>query len=293
MDDAVLALALGDDGLLYAGGAFLSAGGAPNTARLARWAGAAWEGLSPDAQVDNVVRALVAGGGGVYAGGDFTSVTNNFTAGHAVGWDGSQWTFLGGPQSNGTSDCCVTALALGEDGTVFLGGSFSGVNRPVGPPLAAAGLAGFSAGAWSPLASGVDDAPAAMAVDGPDLYVGGAFRVAGGFASAYLGRWSEAVSYVGIDEASPEKAGYALSGVFPNPFYPNASFTLGLQATQHVHIAAYDALGRRVVVIFDGTVLGGESRTFQIEAEAWPSGTYWLRAIGESFAATRSLVLRK
>ncbi|MDZ4698115.1 MAG: T9SS type A sorting domain-containing protein [Rhodothermales bacterium] len=295
MDDEVLALATGSDGTVYAGGAFSSAGGVANTAYIAQWTGAEWEALAADALLDNTVRALAVDDAGmVYIGGDFTSVTNSLAAGHVVGWNGTQWVFLGGAQSNGVAGCCVTALAIGEVGSVYVGGSFEGVNRPVGPTLAAAGLAVYSNSAWQPLTSGVDGAPAVLAVSGEDLYVGGAFRVAGGFASSHLGRWSSAVSYVSTEDetpALPER--YDLSAIYPNPFNPTAHFSLSVQQTQQVRVEVYDMLGRRVAQLFDGVLLAGQSRGFVLEAGAWRSGAYLVRVAGDSFNATRSVMLVK
>ncbi len=295
MDDEVLALATGSDGTVYAGGAFTSAGGVANTAYVAQWTGAAWEALSADVLLDNIVRALATDDAGmVYLGGDFTSVSNSQAAGYVVGWNGAQWVSLGGAQSNGVAGCCVTALAAGGDGTVYVGGDFEAVNRPVGPTLAAAGVASYSNTAWQPMTSGLDAAPAVLAVGGEDLYVGGAFRVAGGFASSYLGRWSSAVSYVSTeDEAPVQPVAYALSGVYPNPFNPTAQFSLSVQQSQQVRVEVYDMLGRRIAQLFDGVLSAGQARDFTLDAGAWRSGAYLVRVSGETFSATRSVLLVK
>ncbi|MEZ4701091.1 MAG: T9SS type A sorting domain-containing protein [Rhodothermales bacterium] len=295
MDADVLALAVASDGTLYAGGAFTAADGAANAAHLARWTGSAWEGLSADALIDNTVRTLAVDDAGMlYAGGDFTSVTNNLVAGYVVGWDGAQWVFLGGAQSNGVTGCCVTSLAVASDGAVIVGGSFEGANRPVGPPVAVAGLASYAGGAWEALASGIDGSPAAMAVNGADLYVGGAFRVAGGFASSHLGRWSVNVSYVSTEDGEPAlPETHALSAVYPNPFNPTAHFSLNIRETQDVRVDVYDMLGRRIAQLYQGVMTGGVTHEFALEAGAWRSGTYLIRVTGAGFTDTRSVVLLK
>ncbi|MEM1270026.1 MAG: choice-of-anchor Q domain-containing protein [Bacteroidota bacterium] len=86
---------------------------------------------------------------------------------------------------------------------------------------------------------------------------------------------------------------YALSEVYPNPFNPTASLTLVLDREESVRIVVYDATGRHVQVLHDGTLPAQETRTFRFNAENLPSGTYLIRATGASFAATRVATLMR
>jgi hypothetical protein len=86
---------------------------------------------------------------------------------------------------------------------------------------------------------------------------------------------------------------YHLSPAYPNPFNPQTAFSLGVAQAQAVRVEAYDALGRRVAVLFDGTMAANQSRAFVFEAAALPSGLYVIRAAGERFVATQHVVLAK
>ncbi len=84
-----------------------------------------------------------------------------------------------------------------------------------------------------------------------------------------------------------------LTAVYPNPFNPQAQFSLEIAEQQRVRIEMYDALGRRVATLYDGT-LGAESvHQFQIDGTYLPSGSYMVRAIGERFADARQVTLTK
>ncbi len=87
--------------------------------------------------------------------------------------------------------------------------------------------------------------------------------------------------------------GYDLSGVYPNPFNPQAQFTLQVAEMQHVTVRVYDVLGRQVITLHDGIVDAGQVRTFTVTADALPTGTYLIQAVGETFEATRQVVLLK
>ena len=115
-----------DDGIgamLYAGGAFTTAGGVPAEGG-ARWDGAAWgpvgEGLNATVRVLTVFDDGT--GAALYAGGDFTA---SGTAGlnRVAKWDGAAWLPLG-LGTNGT----VRALAAFYDldgPALYVGGDFT------------------------------------------------------------------------------------------------------------------------------------------------------------------------
>ena len=87
--------------------------------------------------------------------------------------------------------------------------------------------------------------------------------------------------------------GFRLSETYPNPFNPSARFTLELEQSQHVRLAAYDLLGRRVALRHDAHLAPGTVHTFTFEAGTLPSGLYLIEATGETFTATRRAVLMK
>lgn len=86
---------------------------------------------------------------------------------------------------------------------------------------------------------------------------------------------------------------YFLSDVYPNPFNPQARFTLTLAREQQVKIQVYDMLGRKKADVFDGLLLPHEPHAFLIDANAWPGGKYMLVAQGPYFNASRSFTVLK
>ena len=85
-------------------------------------------------------------------------------------------------------------------------------------------------------------------------------------------------------------AGYMLSPVYPNPFNPQARFTLEMAEAQSVRISVFDLLGREIRVLHDGSLAAG-STGFVIDGAGLPSGLYVLRAAGESFTTSRRMTL--
>jgi N-acetyl-anhydromuramyl-L-alanine amidase AmpD len=62
---------------------------------------------------------------------------------------------------------------------------------------------------------------------------------------------------------------------------------------QNVTVEVYDALGRRVKVLYDGTLKANESRPLRFRGDDLTSGHYFIRIRGESFSTVRRAVLTK
>ena len=102
--------------------------------------------------------------------------------------------------------------------------------------------------------------------------------------------YSEAVEVT----VTPDLPGvYRLSAAYPNPFNPRTTFELEVARTQRVDVGLYDALGRRVAVLFEGAVEAGEVQKVEVDGSDLPSGLYLYRARGETFTATRPVTLLK
>ncbi len=92
--------------------------------------------------------------------------------------------------ASGGCDGGVRALAVGADGTVYLGGGFSYCGQ-----IEASGVAAYDPGTreftalGAPGAEGVDGYVVTMTVAGSSLYIGGAFRAAGGTPANHIARW--------------------------------------------------------------------------------------------------------
>jgi hypothetical protein len=120
--DCVVALEVGPDGTLYAGGYF-TVDDAPATQGVARWDGTAWTALPNDFPEPGVWGLAVAADGLLYA-------AHNSDPG-LVAWDGTAWQEVGDLSSGG-----LYALAVdGADG-LFVGGYFPGIGGIVSPNLA-------------------------------------------------------------------------------------------------------------------------------------------------------------
>lgn len=84
-----------------------------------------------------------------------------------------------------------------------------------------------------------------------------------------------------------------LSNAYPNPFNPQTQFTLTIARQQQVTLQVYDMLGRHVQTLYEGALSPGEAHLFTFEASSLPSGRYYIRAVGESFTSSQSVMLLK
>ena len=96
---------------------------------------------------------------------------------------------------------------------------------------------------------------------------------------------------IAVEVALPGRA--HLSDVWPNPFNPQTQFTLSVKKTQAVQIAVFDALGRQVALLHEGTLEADREHRFTFEADGLASGVYLIRATGETFTQTRRATLLK
>jgi len=174
---SVNALALTDDGLVWAGGDFITEGPNERIGLAAFDAGSgAIASFHRDPNGVGGISALVASGSTVYAGGVFTQVggipRRNVAAFRNV--PGEQGTVL---PFDVDVDGPVQALALAGD-TMYLGGTFTSVNGSLAAlkrdrrNLAAVDATTGIARDWDPDA---DNAVSALAVAGDTVFAGGAF----------------------------------------------------------------------------------------------------------------------
>lgn len=82
-----------------------------------------------------------------------------------------------------------------------------------------------------------------------------------------------------------------LSDLRPNPTVHTARFTLAVRRSQTVTVDVYDALGRHVRTVFEGTVSPGHVRNLAVDGGPLSSGTYFVRVVGEQFRDTRKLLV--
>lgn len=114
-------------------------------------------------------------------------------------------------------------------------------------------------------------------------------------AADFLAQVNNCYPFSPIIEPNPDgtPGTHNLSQAYPNPFNPQARFTLEIAEPQNVRIAVYDMLGREVAMLHSGALANGSAHSFTIDGAGLPSGVYFIRAIGEQFSDTRRVTLQK
>ena len=296
MDEAVFALEMGSGGELIAGGAFTAAGGVANTSYLASWSNNAWGPLAGNTEANGEVYALkMASDGVLTVGGAFTQIATGTSASHIAQWDGQAWSLIGTPLGNGTSNCCVRAIAVDGDGTIFAGGEFFGVRPPAGPDIQVNQIASWNAATgWSRLDDGVDGTVLALGINSEDLFVGGDFLSANGFASSHIARWSSGVSYVSVEDGVPDiPGGISVTSLYPNPVAQALNVQLAIDRPQTIKVEVYDLLGRSVEHVYEGYASTAGVMELVVDAGHFAPGTYILRVKGETISKARTFMAIK
>lgn len=78
---------------------------------------------------------------------------------------------------------------------------------------------------------------------------------------------------------------------YPNPFQNKAYFTLSVSTAQETIIEVYDVLGRRVAVLYQGLLVPTQEHRITFEAGSMSPGVYLVRALGETFSASKKVTL--
>lgn len=86
---------------------------------------------------------------------------------------------------------------------------------------------------------------------------------------------------------------YELTAPFPHPVARASQLSLRVKRAQQVEVAVYDALGRKVQVLFSGRIGAESEQRLLVEAATLQSGMYFVRAVGETFVATQRTVVVK
>lgn len=89
----------------------------------------------------------------------------------------------------------------------------------------------------------------------------------------------------------PGTVGAEFEAARPNPFTGSTTLRFRVETTQAVTAELYDTAGRRVAILFDGTVPGDEWRTLRVDGRTLPAGTYVVRLRGETARGTTRVVL--
>lgn len=182
--NAVITVDDGSGPSVILGGNFRSVG---DTAvdKIARWRDGEWSSFGSG--MNGEVHALVGfddgAGAGVVAAGDFTSA-GGLTRNRVALWRNGQWQALGAGFSSGS----VHALAV-FNGELYAAGSISGR------------IARFTGGSWQIVGGGTNGTVRSLVVldvgDGPRLYAGGEFSVAGSTSASRVAWW-DGTSWTGV-----------------------------------------------------------------------------------------------
>ena len=79
--------------------------------------------------------------------------------------------------------------------------------------------------------------------------------------------------------------------IYPNPTNDRAILRFGVRNAQHVGVALYDAIGRRVRVLYDDMLGDAVTRDVVIDGESLAPGLYYCRVRGESGTVTQAVVI--
>ena len=194
----VRAVAARPGGGWFLGGSFSSVGGKSRGGLAATTAAGAVAGWNPKAQGGAVAAmALSPDGSVLYVAGAFTAIGSAARDGLAAFTtaDMKLTSWAPTPVTGGT----VSALAVAPDGTVYIGGSFTGVAGSGRNRIAAVGANGALT-SWNP---GASDTVTALATDATDVYAGGDFTTLAHASQPFVG---------GIDASSGSATGWSGTG---------------------------------------------------------------------------------
>lgn len=85
---------------------------------------------------------------------------------------------------------------------------------------------------------------------------------------------------------------FMLADNYPNPFNPQTTIQYILPETAAVRLAVFDALGRRVALLAEGSQSAGQY-TVTFDAQELPSGVYFYRLTAGSFVQMKKMILLK
>ncbi len=108
-----------------------------------------------------------------------------------------------------------------------------------------------------------------------------------------IGDWTAeaATSVATEDGAAP--TGFTLEDAYPNPFDNTTTLRFAVEAAQRVTLTLYDALGREVRTLYEGTPPAGVTQSVVMDGSNLPSGVYTVRLESDAFSGSTRVVLLK
>ncbi len=185
----VRAVAVGQSGVIYAGGDFDTAGGVPAN-HIARWNGFAWSALGTG--TNGIVTGLVTdGAGNLYATGPFSDA-GGVELSRIARWDGSAWHKVGtGNDDYPRFGSDIECMAVDSSGNLYVGGTFTVIRLNYEDSITVNHIAKFDGTSWSALGTGMNGNVYDLAFDNfGNLYACGNFTEAGGVTVNRLAMWN-------------------------------------------------------------------------------------------------------
>ncbi len=82
-----------------------------------------------------------------------------------------------------------------------------------------------------------------------------------------------------------------LGAAAPNPVATRSTLRLTVGQQENVLAVLYDALGRQVATLFDGTVRADAPVSLEIDAASLSAGVYIVRVTGQTFARSQQVTV--
>ncbi len=202
-NNEVRSIATDENGLLYVGGNFASAGG-KTANRIATFNGSSWGTLGQG--TSGFVQAIAVTPTSIYIGGNF-AIAGNRTVNRIARWgrSGGGWQSLGGGVSGN-----VNALVYNGD-YLYAGGNFETAASDATQRFIVKNIARWSpTSGWEALGTGKEVGTdnqinaLGLAANGTDLFAGGSFVEAGATEAAGIARWTDAFPIGIVDGATYE-----------------------------------------------------------------------------------------
>ncbi|MBI4748109.1 MAG: hypothetical protein HY774_06440 [Acidobacteria bacterium] len=170
VDNNVNAVVVDSNDNVYVGGTFQqarnNAGSTVPTSRVAMWNGTTWSALGDagsvnDNGVNNAVQSLaLESNDNLLVGGNFTEARTNAgtkpLTSRFARWNGTMWSAFGDGTvltNNGVGNP-VSAIAVGTNGDIFIGGNFTQARNGPGSTVPTARVARWNGSVWSALGDG-------------------------------------------------------------------------------------------------------------------------------------------
>ncbi len=276
LNSPVNALAVSDDGTLYAGTGTPSGG-------IQKWDGNSWQVLGGGA--NGIVYTVSTKGSNVYIGGYF-SYAGTTPANGVAKWNGTSWDALGTGVFNGYSTPSqAMAISTDDYGNVYAGGWFNTAGG-----VLVNYIAQWNGSQWSSLNLGMDKEVAAVAVKNNLVYVGGSFTQAGNVPSTGFAIWDSGITPVKDSPDVPHN--YALFPNYPNPFNPSTTIQYSLERESEVVLEIFDLFGRKIETVFHALQRNGIHKV-EVNLSSYSSGIYICRLTVEEKSLTQKMLLIK